>query len=90
LTLLSNRVRRVAQNKERCKMVSPQVKQIVEDVYGKSEMSVGKDLTHPDGRTVRITGGQYWGTYGVSNFWYWRPVNLDGTLGPEECGYGWL
>ncbi len=52
-------------------------------------MKVGEIVQHPDGRCVKITGGQYWGEYGGSNWWYWRPVLAYGMLGPEECGYGW-
>lgn len=65
------------------------VKDCVEGVMGPSELAVGKTVQHPDGRTVKITGGQYWGTYGLSNFWTWREVRPGGLLGPEENGYGW-
>jgi hypothetical protein len=65
------------------------VKDLTDDVFGKSMMRVGATVKHPDGRTVKITGGQYWGEYGVSNFWYWREVRENGKLGPEEHGYGW-
>lgn len=50
---------------------------------------IGDTVRHPSGRTVRIIGGQYWGTYGLSNHWTWCEVLADGTLGPEESGYGW-
>ncbi len=69
--------------------VSLSVKSLVENVCGTSKLSVGKIVQHPDGRTVKITSGQFWGEYGVSNFWYWREVNPDGKLGREESGYGW-
>lgn len=66
------------------------VKKIVEDVCGETKMRVGARLTHPDGRTVEITSGQFWGEHGVSNFWYWREVLSDGSLSEkEEHGYGW-
>jgi hypothetical protein len=53
-------------------------------------MAIGKVVQHPDGRTVKVTSGQYWGTHGLSNFWYWREVMADGSLSEtEEHGYGW-
>lgn len=52
-------------------------------------LAVGKTVKHPDGRTVKIVGGQYWGTHGLSNFWTWKEVRADGSLGPRESGYGW-
>ena len=65
------------------------VKDLTEQVLGTSPFEVGDIVTHPDGRTLKIVGGQFWGEYGISNFWYWREVLEDGTLGPEKCGYGW-
>jgi hypothetical protein len=50
-------------------MVEEWVKDITESVMGKSELEVGKVVRHPDGRTVKIVAGQYWGERGVSNFW---------------------
>lgn len=70
-------------------MVAPWVMELTEDVMGKSQMVVGKTLKHPDGRTVKIISGQFWGTRGLSNFWSWQEVCADGTLGPRESGYGW-
>lgn len=73
--------------------VQPWVKNLVEDVFGNPESAsfrVGKRVTHPDGRTVEITGGQFWGQFGLSNFWEWREVMPDGSLSEhEESGYGW-
>jgi hypothetical protein len=67
------------------------VKDIVESSLGKSSLSVGAVVRHPSGRTVKITGGQYWGEYGISNFWYWREVLPGGKLSKtEEHGYGWV
>lgn len=37
---------------------------------------------------VYITNGQYLSNGRVSNFWYWRPILNESTLGKEECGYG--
>lgn len=70
-------------------MVEQWVKDIVEDTLGKSSMKIGKVIKHPDGRKVKVIDGQYWGTYGLSNFWHWREVKADGSLGPDEHGYGW-
>jgi hypothetical protein len=65
------------------------VKDLTERHFGKCEMAIGKRMRHPDGRMVFIVDGQYWGEFGVSNFWYWREVKADGKLGKTECGYGW-
>lgn len=70
-------------------MVEPWVKEITEDVLGGPPFKIGDTVQHPDGRMVRIVNGQYWGTYGLSNFWSWRPVRKDWSLGPVEHGYGW-
>ena len=64
------------------------VKQLVESVM-KPTLEVGKVCKHPDGRTVRIMDGRFWGTHGVSNWWTWREVLADGKLGKLESGYGW-
>ena len=50
---------------------------------------VGIALRHPDGRLVYITDGQYISNGRLSNFWGWREIREDGTLGPRESGYGW-
>jgi hypothetical protein len=52
-------------------------------------IEIGKETQHPDGYKVMITGGCYLDpTYGrVSNYWTWRRINEDGTLGVEEHGY---
>ncbi len=70
-------------------MVEQWVKDLTESVIGTSQLCVGDEVLHPDGRKVKITDGQYWGTYGLSNFWYWREILPDGKLGKEEHGYGW-
>jgi len=71
-------------------MVEQWVKDIVEQSYGKSSMEIGKIITHPDGYKVKIVDGQYWGTYGLSNFWYWHKVKKDGSLTKKKYhGYGW-
>jgi len=66
------------------------VKDLTEEVLGGSPFEIGDTVIHPDGRKVRIVGGQYWGTYGLSNFWEWREVLHDGKLSNVvESGYGW-
>jgi hypothetical protein len=68
-------------------MTEEWVKELTESVMGGPPFKVG-DVVKRDRRIVKIVGGQYWGEYGLSNFWYWREVLPDG-LGPEEHGYGW-
>ena len=61
-----------------------------ESFLGGPCLQVGSTYRHPTtGKLVRITSGQYMGAYGVSNFWYWREVLSDGSLGEEQHGYGW-
>ena len=70
-------------------MISNFTKGLVEKVCGENTLKVGAQVSHKDGRLVEITDGQYWGTRGISNFWYWREVKEDGTLAEKiECGYG--
>jgi hypothetical protein len=70
--------------------VDPWVQSLVEEVLGKSKMKIGEIIDHPDGYKVKVISGQYWGEYGLSNFWYWKRVNEDGSLSEETySGYGW-
>jgi hypothetical protein len=69
--------------------VAPWVKELTEKCLGGPPFKIGDRVRHPDGRLVEITAGQYWGEYGLSNFWSWREVLPTGGLGPEEEGYGW-
>jgi len=55
------------------RMFSPNPNSIVEDHKG---------------NLIVIINGQYNGLNGVSNFWYWRKIKKDLTLGKEQCGYG--
>jgi hypothetical protein len=48
------------------------------------DVKIGDAVQHPENGLVTITGGQYWGEYGVSNFWYWEDAS-----GVEHHGYGW-
>ena len=69
--------------------ISTIARKITEDVFGGQPFEVGDVVRHPDGRMVEIVDGQYYGEHGFSNFWYWRPIKKDGTLGKLEKGYGW-
>lgn len=71
-------------------MVEQWAEDLTEEVFGAAPFAVGDEVTHPSGRRVKITSGQYWGTHGLSNFWSWREVLSDGSLSDtEEHGYGW-
>jgi hypothetical protein len=71
--------------------VAAWARELTENVLGASPFEIGQVVTHPDGRRVQITGGQYWGAHGLSNFWTWQEVLADGTLsGEREQGYGWM
>ncbi len=70
-------------------MVDKWVKELTEEVFGQSSMRIGATIRHPKGYLVKVIDGQYWGTYGVSNFWSWRRVKPDGSLGKLVQGYGW-
>lgn len=66
------------------------VKDIVHDTMGGAPFAVGDVVNHPEDGLVRIVGGQFWGTHGVSNFWTWIPVDAEGNEeGPKRSGYGW-
>lgn len=66
------------------------VRDMTESVIGGPPFAVGDTVKHPDGRTVKIIAGRYWGLRGISNWWYWREVLPDGTLSANrEHGYGW-
>jgi hypothetical protein len=58
------------------------IRDLTEKVLGGSPFKVGDRVRYFDGRLVQITGGQYWGTHGISNFWYWREVLPNG----KTCG----
>lgn len=54
-------------------------------------LEIGMETVHPEtGKLVKIVDGQYWGMYGLSNFWWWRKIMPDGSLSEAlEQGYGW-
>lgn len=60
------------------------------ELAAQSKMKVGEVVMHPDGYKVYVTDGQYLSNGRVSNFWYWKRVNEDGSLSETtEHGYGW-
>jgi hypothetical protein len=64
--------------------VAPAIRQMTEDVLGGAPVEIGKRYWHPEDGLIEITSGQYWGTHGLSNFWYWTVVET----GEEKNGYG--
>lgn len=71
-----------------------EVDQIMSTDSGPRTWKPGTEVQHPDGRMVRIVGGQWRGSmppHGISNFWDWVPIDKPGgePIGPQECGYGW-
>ena len=50
-------------------------------------MKIGGVFQHPQG-PIYVTAGQYEGAHGISNFWHWRFIRKDGTLGRKGSGYG--
>ncbi len=45
---------------------------------------VGHFYQHDEQGLIKITGGGFWGEYGVSNFFYWEIV----ATGEQHHGYG--
>jgi hypothetical protein len=68
---------------------SASVVALTERTFGKSAMKIGHIIKHPDGRYVEVVDGCLWADGGYSNFWFWREVKPDGTLGRLEYGDGW-
>ena len=72
-------------------MVRGWVKDIVEEGQEGRNLRVGDIVRHPDGRLVKILAGQFWGRYGISNFWDWAEVTKKGVISEKiESGYGWM
>jgi hypothetical protein len=71
-------------------MIDNFVKELVEEILG-DHLEIGMISIHPTTqKKVKIIDGQYWGTYGLSNFWYWKEVLGDNALSEETFhGYGW-
>ena len=70
--------------------IKPWAVEMTERVCGGAPFKIGDRVMHPKHGLVEITAGQYWGTHGISNFWYWTNVLNDGRLGKRNYhGYGW-
>lgn len=56
-----------------------------------SHMCIGAVIKHPKGYKVKVIDGCYLDAiYGrVSNWWTWKRVKSDGSLGEAVSGYGW-
>lgn len=65
-------------------MVAPWAKALTEEVMGGSPVEIGRRYEHPADGPIEITDGQYWGTHGLSNFWYWKVLET----GEIHHGYG--
>jgi hypothetical protein len=63
------------------------VREICEEAIGTCPIAIGQRWIIK-GKLCQITGGQYWGTHGLSNHWNWQEVNEDGTLGAIGSDYG--
>jgi len=50
------------------------------------KLRVGMIYLHME-KPVYIYEGQFRGIDGISNFWYWRMILEDGSLGERDCGY---
>lgn len=50
---------------------------------------IGGVFKHPEQGLIYITSGEYYGDYGrISNYWNWKPVKTNGSLGKSTGGYG--
>lgn len=67
--------------------VSRKVQDMVRNTLGDCPYGVG-DVVRINGQPCKITSGQYWGEYGLFNFWIWREVFPSGSLGERKAGYG--
>ena len=63
--------------------VEPWARRLTEEVLGGPPVRIGGRYKHPEHGVITITSGQYWGTHGLSNFWYWTDEK-----GREHHGYG--
>lgn len=67
--------------------VEPWVRNLTESVIGGAPVQIGKHYMHPEDGHIVITSGQYWGTYGLSNFWYWNVLDEAGRAVRGNHGY---
>ena len=49
-------------------------------------LQIGMVYLHK-GKPVYIYDGQWEGRNGISNFWFWKRIRKDGSLGKKYCGY---
>lgn len=65
------------------------VSEFHKELIGSGHYEIGKVFKR-NGKLIYIIGGCYLDSiYGrLSNFWDWRYVHKDGTLGKHGCGYG--
>lgn len=63
---------------------------MIEELKKQQRFDIGDTMRHESGRIVKVTAGQYWGTFGLSNHWTFREVMPDGSLGIEEHDYGYV
>ena len=69
--------------------VKPWAIALTEKHFGGSPFKIGDKVIHKRHGLVVIVDGQYWGTYGISNFWDWQKVLPDGSISKGVYhGYG--
>jgi hypothetical protein len=68
-------------------MVNGFVRTLVETMRGAMVDPVVGEVWIYDGKRVWITGGSFWGEHGISNFWNFRYILEDGTLGESGGTY---
>lgn len=68
--------------------VHPDVMRLAEEAFRGPGIKIGDVVEHPDGRRIKIVGGQRRGACGLSTGWDFQEVMQDGSLGPVEHGYG--
>lgn len=69
--------------KKKLKPINPNINDIV--VVGNDFCFIDPKRTN---RLVLIISGQYQVNGRISNYWHWRDINQDGSLGEENSGYG--
>ncbi len=66
------------------KIKEPKTGQIVifKPFHNKQDYKVGDEYK------IEVIKGQYWGSNGLSNFWYWYRLDDNNNKIKKECGYG--
>lgn len=58
--------------------------------FEETNMKIGRILKNPEtNRYVQIIDGAVWMDGEYADWWWWREVKADGTLGRLEAGNGW-